>query len=55
MYLVRRGYYDAASWLLRKVIEGKRPSIIWHGLSNDYAWHISGIVNGNGYNIKLTY
>ncbi len=54
-YLVKRGYYKSANWLLRKVIVENRPSMIWHGLSNNEAWHISGIADGNGYNFKLTY
>jgi hypothetical protein len=55
MYLVRRGRYKTANWLLRKVIEGKRPKMIWHGLYTDEAWAVSSITDGNGYNIKLTY
>jgi hypothetical protein len=54
-YLVRRGYYESARWLLGKVIEGRRPPVVWHGLGNDAAWHVSGIADGNGYNFKLTY
>lgn len=55
MYLTRKGCYETANWLLRKVIEGRRPSVIHHGLGNDPAWHVSGIADGNGYNFKLTY
>lgn len=55
MYLTRQGCYKTANWLLRKVIEDKRPPIIWHGLCNDAAWHVSSIADGNGYNFKLTY
>lgn len=55
MWLVRNGHYKTANWLLGKVIEGKRPAIVWHGLTNDAAWHVSSIADGNGYNFKLTY
>jgi hypothetical protein len=55
MFLVRKGYYKAANWLLREVIGGRRPRIISHSLSNDAAWQISHITGGNGYNFKLTY
>jgi len=43
MYLIRQRHYKTANWLLRKVIEDKRPSVVWHGLGNDSAWHVSGI------------
>ena len=55
MYLTRQGDYKTANWLLRKVIEGRRPSVIHHGLGNDPAWHVSSIADGNGYCFKLTY
>ncbi|GAB6121623.1 hypothetical protein [Dysgonomonas termitidis] len=55
MHLVRKGELAIASWLLRKVIEGNKPAIIYHGLSCDPAWFVSGITKGNGYSIKLTY
>jgi hypothetical protein len=55
MYLVRQGHHKTASWLLRKVIEDKRPPVIHHGLGNDPAWHVSSIADGNGYYFRLTY
>jgi hypothetical protein len=55
MYPVRQGHYKTANRLIGKVIEGNRPPVIWHGLSNDAAWHVGGIADGNGYNFKLTY
>lgn len=55
MYLVRKGNYETASWLLKKVIAGNRPRAISYGLWNDHAWRIGGLTDSNGYFIKLTY
>lgn len=55
MYLVRKGHYKTANWLLRKVIEENRPKSISHGLGNDEAWQVSCIADGNGYYFKSTY